>query len=52
MCGIVTINEMRCGFMPEKILKTDVVIILKSLQEVFHAKGRRLYVPCGLGEGF
>ena len=38
LCGIVTINEMQFGFIPERGM-IDAVSILRRLQEEYHAKG-------------
>ena len=35
---IVTSNEMQVHFMPER--KTDVMFVLRRMQEEYHAKGK------------
>ena len=41
LCGVVTVNEMQFGFMPERGT-IDAVFILRRLQEEYHAKGKTL----------
>ena len=43
--GIVSVDEMQFGFMSE-IGTVDVVLIMRRMQEEYHAKGKRLYVSC------
>ena len=50
-CGIVSVDGMQLGFMPERGT-IDTVFILVSLQEEYHAKGRIVYVLCGPRESF
>ena len=41
LCGIVTVNEMQFGFMPESG-SINAVFILRRMQEEYHAKGKKL----------
>ena len=43
--GIVTVDEMHFGFMPERGT-IDAVLILRRLQEEYHAKGKKFYMLC------
>ena len=49
--GIMTVDEMQFGFMPERGT-IDAVIILRSLQEDYHAKGKKLCMFCGPRKSF
>ena len=49
--GIVNVDEMQFGFMSERGT-IDAVFILRRLQEEYYAKGKKLYVFCGLRESF
>ena len=40
---IVTVDEMKFGFMPEREA-IDAVFILRRMQEEYHAKGNKLYM--------
>ena len=40
---IVSVDEMQSGFMPRRGT-FDVVFFLRRLQEVYHAKGKKLYM--------
>ena len=39
LCRIVNVDEMQFGFMPERVT-IDTVLILRRLQEEYHAKGK------------
>ena len=41
LCGIVSVDEMQFGFMPERGT-IDAVFILRRLQEEYHVKGKKL----------
>ena len=41
--GIVSVDEMQFGFMPERGT-VDVVLILRRMHEEYHAKGKKLYM--------
>ena len=43
LCGIVSVDEMQFGFMPERGT-IDAVFIMRRLQEEYHAKGKKLYM--------
>ena len=43
LCGIMPVDEMQFGFMPERGT-IDAVFILRRLQEEYHAKGKKLYM--------
>ena len=40
-CGIVSVDEMQFGFMPERGT-IDAVFILRRMQEEYHAKRKKL----------
>ena len=48
---IVTVDEMKFDFMPEKGI-IDAVVLLTSLQEEHHAKRKGVYVYCEPRESF
>ena len=41
LCSIVTFDEMKYGFMPERGT-INAVFILRRMQEEYHAKGKKL----------
>ena len=43
LCGIVSVDEMKFGFMSEKGT-IDAVFILRRMQEEYHAEGKKLYM--------
>ena len=45
-CIIVIVNEMKFNFMP------DAAFILRTLQEDYHAKGKKLNLFCGPRKSF
>ena len=47
----MTVDEIQFGFVPVRGA-IDAVCILRGMQEEYHAKGRKLYVFCGLRESF
>ena len=49
--GIVTVNKMKFGFMPE-VATNDAVPTLRRLQEDYLAKGKNVYMLCGLRESY
>ena len=52
LCGIVSVDEMQFGFMPERAT-IDAVFILRRMQEECYAGGKKLvYVFCGPRESF
>ena len=40
LCGIMSVDEMQFGFMPERG-SIDAVFISRSMQEEYHAEGKR-----------
>ena len=49
--GIVSVDEMQFGFMPERET-IDAMFILRRMQEEYHAKGEKLHVLCGPRDRF
>ena len=45
---IVSVDEMQVDFMPVRGT-IDAVFISRRMQEDYHAKGKKLYVFCGVG---
>ena len=43
LCRIVTVDEMKFGFIPESGT-IDAVFIIRWLQAEYHAKGKKLYM--------
>ena len=43
LCGIVPVDEMQLGFLPENGT-IDAAFILRRMQEEYHVKGQKLYL--------